>query len=385
MKEVGDAATDVVALRAAELVKTDLLAGGHADHLRPGDEHVAEVLDHEDEIGDGRRVDRAAGAGTGDDRELRHHAGGLDVAVEDVGIAGQADDPVLDPGAARVVAADAGPARADGEIHDLADLLGEDLAQRAAEDARVVREEEHLAAVDGAVAGDDAVAGDLLLPHPERLGTVDGKGVELAKRPEVDEQLDPLAGGQLPFGMLLFIRVAAPVHGIVLPLAQDVDLAFRGGGGRVLGRPGSHGLAARPRPVLTEHVAQASAHLSYGGIGPQCLPHRRQQVLAAFGRPAHVLQRCLDPCGITLCPQTLESLDLLALVVRADLDAVHDFLVTLEAVDPDDHAAAGFHRLLKPLGALLDRVLRVPGLDGRDGTAPPRDRGYMCVATDVWP
>ena len=43
------------------------------------------------------------------------------------------------------------------EVHHLVDLLGEHLAERAAEDREVLREQEHLAAVDRAPPGDDAV------------------------------------------------------------------------------------------------------------------------------------------------------------------------------------------------------------------------------------
>src|SRR4029077_21114987 len=110
-----------------ELVEGHLLAGRYPHHLRPGDEHVAEVLDHEDEVGDRRRVNRAAGGGTGDHGELWHDPRGLNVPVKDIGIAGQADDTLLDAGAAGVVDPDAGPAGAHRQIHDLADFLGEDL------------------------------------------------------------------------------------------------------------------------------------------------------------------------------------------------------------------------------------------------------------------
>ena len=53
------------------------------------------------------------------------------------------------------------------EIHDLADLLGVRLRQRAAEDREVLAEHEHEAAVDGAVAGDHAVAQVALLVEAE--------------------------------------------------------------------------------------------------------------------------------------------------------------------------------------------------------------------------
>ena len=59
------------------------------------------------------------------------------------------------------------------EIHDLADLLRVRARQRAAEHGEVLREHEDLAAVDRAVAGDHAVAEDLLLLHAE-VGRSDG-------------------------------------------------------------------------------------------------------------------------------------------------------------------------------------------------------------------
>ena len=44
------------------------------------------------------------------------------------------------------------------QVHDLDDLLAEHLAEAAAEDREVLGEHAHLAPVDGAVAGDHAVA-----------------------------------------------------------------------------------------------------------------------------------------------------------------------------------------------------------------------------------
>ena len=49
----------------------DLLVRHRADRLRPVQEHGGGALHHEDEVGDGRAVDRAAGAGAEDDRDLR--------------------------------------------------------------------------------------------------------------------------------------------------------------------------------------------------------------------------------------------------------------------------------------------------------------------------
>ena len=65
-----------------------------------------------------------------------------------------------------------GAAGRDGEVHHLADLLGERFAERAAEHGEILREEKDLAAVDGRASGDDAVAEKLLLVQPERGGAV---------------------------------------------------------------------------------------------------------------------------------------------------------------------------------------------------------------------
>src|SRR3546814_16851910 len=52
-------------------------------------------------------------------------------------------------------------------VHDLADLLGVRLRERAAEHREVLAEHEDQPPVDGAVASHHAVAGDFLLLHAE--------------------------------------------------------------------------------------------------------------------------------------------------------------------------------------------------------------------------
>ena len=126
--EVRDARLRRVRRRAAELLEADLLAGHRLHHVGAGDEHVRRALDHQDEVGHRRRVDGAAGARAHDERDLRDHARALDVAPEDLRVAGERDDALLDPRAARVVDPDHRAAVLRGQVHHLADLLGEDLA-----------------------------------------------------------------------------------------------------------------------------------------------------------------------------------------------------------------------------------------------------------------
>ena len=80
---------------------------------------------------------------------------------------------------------------------------------RSAEDREVLREHEHLPAVDQAVAGDDAVARDELLLHPEVAAAVRHQLVELLERARIEQQLDPLARRELAGLVLALLAILA--------------------------------------------------------------------------------------------------------------------------------------------------------------------------------
>src|SRR5258708_7858383 len=223
-----DPRLEVVDLGAAQLLEANLLAGGDLDHVGAGDEHVADFLDHQDEVGHGRAVDRASRARPHDQGELGDDAAVVDVASEDVGVAGQADDAFLDPGPARVVDAQAGATDLGRPVHDLDDLLGEDLAEAAAEGGGVMREDRHLASVDVAVAGDHAVARDALVGHIEVLVAMEGEGVEFDEGAGVEQLVDPLARRELALVVLLLERANVALDGIVTALAEQADALLAG-------------------------------------------------------------------------------------------------------------------------------------------------------------
>ena len=164
----------------------------------------------------------------------------MGVAAEDLAVQAERDDALLDAGAAGVVDADDRAAGLQREVHDLDDLLAVDLAERAAEDREVLREDGDRAAVDRAVAGDDAVAVRAVLLQAEVGRAVPGELVQLHERTLVQQQFDPLAGGQLALGVLLLHRArGAGVRRLVDAALQvrelarggvDVDLAARTSG-----------------------------------------------------------------------------------------------------------------------------------------------------------
>ena len=187
---------------AAQLFLGDDLVGHGFDHVRAGHEHVARILDHIDEVGHGRGIDRAACAGAHDHRNLRHRARRLHIAPEDVGIAAQSRHALLNAGAARIVEPDHRRAVLHGQVHDLANLLCMRFAQRAAEDGKVLGKHIDHATIDRAPTGDDAVAGDDGIRHAEIGGPMGDEHVIFFERPRIEQHVEAFAGGELALAML---------------------------------------------------------------------------------------------------------------------------------------------------------------------------------------
>ncbi len=250
--ELRDPALRVVGHRAAKILEGHLLVGHRLDHVGPGDEHVARLLDHDREVGDGGGVDRAAGAGAEDRRDLGDDAGGERVAEEDVGIAAERGDALLDACPARVVEPDHRGAVLHGAVHDVADLLGVGFREGAAEDGEVLSEDEDEAAVDAPVARDDPVAGDAPPLHAEVRAAMGDEDAGLGEGAGIEEERDALARGELPL-LVLGIDPLAPAaeEHLRLALGEVLD-PVRGGARRAgilrgAGRRGSGAGRGAPR------------------------------------------------------------------------------------------------------------------------------------------
>src|SRR5262249_54975140 len=98
-----------------------------------------------------------------------------------------------------------------------------------AEDREVLAEDEHQPAIDRAMTGDHAVAGDALLAHAEVVGAVLDEHVPLLEGVGIEQQVDALARRQFALGVLrLDPAHAAPLpRGARLPLALPQDLLHR--------------------------------------------------------------------------------------------------------------------------------------------------------------
>src|SRR5258708_14223018 len=108
------------------------------------------------------------------------------------------DHPFLDARATAVVEADHRASGLGREVHHLASLLREWARQATAEDGEIVTEDANLAAVDRAVSGDHAVAGNFSFRHVEVGDSMRLELVELDERSAVKQEFHPLARSHPP-------------------------------------------------------------------------------------------------------------------------------------------------------------------------------------------
>ena len=190
-------------------------------------------------------------------RDLRDHARRDRVALEDPAVGVERDHALLDAGAGAVVEADHRDAERQRQVHDLLDLLGEDLAQGAAEDGEVLAEDADLAAVDGAEAGDHAVGVGPVLLDAHAVGPVAGQHVHLDEGALVEQVLDPLAAVILPLSCWRLTERSLPAW-------------------RACSRRDSRSASLSPSGVPWADEATRAAHTAQAGQRPCCgLPARR--------------------------------------------------------------------------------------------------------------
>ena len=84
-----DVAADAgVRIGSGKLRQFGLLTGCRMDYLRTANEHVGVFPRHDEEIRQGGGVGRSTGTGARNDGNLRHQAGALDVAEENLPVTG---------------------------------------------------------------------------------------------------------------------------------------------------------------------------------------------------------------------------------------------------------------------------------------------------------
>src|SRR6185437_1705512 len=147
------------------------------------------------------------------------------VAQEDVRVAGQRHDALLDTRAARIIETDYRAPGLHRQVHHLADLLGKRAREAAAEAGKVLRKDADLSPLDGAVAGDYAVARHAPLVHPEVVATMGLELIELDEGTAVEQKFDPLACGETARLALAALPILTAAQlGLARKLAHPFDV-----------------------------------------------------------------------------------------------------------------------------------------------------------------
>lgn len=186
---VGDRRDLRVHVGTAELLGAHVLARDGFHHVGRADEQVAVLVGHEDEVGQRCQQRVRTGAAAQDQRDLGHDTGGRGTVAHDRAPAGQRGHAALETQAGGVEEADDRQPAVQRQRLQAADLLRVQLGQRALADRHVLGEDAHRAPVDGASHRDHAIAVTAAV-SPCRART------ELGRRAGVEQELDPLAGGE---------------------------------------------------------------------------------------------------------------------------------------------------------------------------------------------
>ncbi len=207
--KMGDAAFGGVGQGAAQLLMGNLLARHRFDNVGASDIHLAGAPHHEGEIGDGRGVYGSSSGGPHDDGDLRDDARGQGVSLEDLAVSRQAVYPFLNAGATGIVETYCRGTVFHGQVHDLADLLGNCLRQGAAHDGEILGEDKDRSTAYSSVTGYNGIAGVPTLCQTEIRSPVQDKGVQLFEGARVQKKGNAFAGGELAPGVLLLDALLA--------------------------------------------------------------------------------------------------------------------------------------------------------------------------------
>ena len=225
----------------------------------------------------------------------------------------------------------------------------------------VLAEDEDHPAVDRAVAGDHAVAPGPVVLQAEAVGPVAGEHVELGEAARVEQEVDPLAGGQLaarragarwrprcrrarppraaPAGARASCVLAA-VPGASSGRGQRLGpLASRTGTGSYSGELGPPSARRRPRrrSARSTRNPRASAHPTSAGRRARA-SGSRLSVPRAAARTR--LSRASTAACVARRPQRAQALDLVGLDARVDaVDRDRRLVVLAEDVHPDHRRA----------------------------------------------
>ena len=203
-----------VNLGSAEILGRNRFVGNLLYNLGSCNEHVADVVDHEYEVGNAGRVNSAAGTGTCDDRNLGNAARSCGVCKKDVAVRSKRSNALLNTGSAGIVDADQRTTVFASHINYGSDLLSVVMTEGSAGHSEILRIYAYASAIDRAVACDDTVVRKGAALKSELCVDIGDTGTYFAERAFVKKSIDPLHSVKLTLVMLSF-SIVIP-HGDLL-------------------------------------------------------------------------------------------------------------------------------------------------------------------------
>ena len=198
--------------RAAEVFHRDVLAQNRLDDVRSGDKHLRDIFNHEYEVGQRRRINRAAGTRAENQGNLRDNARSDGVAIEDFAVAGQRADTLLDTGATGIVDTDNRAFHLQCMVHNLGNLAGVLETQRTAGHREVLRVDADRGTENRTRTCNYTITRKVFLVHAKIATVVLDEHVVLVKRILVQQGEDTFARRHLAHGNLLLDGSLAATH-----------------------------------------------------------------------------------------------------------------------------------------------------------------------------
>ena len=189
---------------AAQFFGRHFFGRDRLDDGRAREEHIRRILDHEDEVHQGRTVYGTAGAGPHDDGDLRDDARCGRIIHEDAAKTGQSIDAFLDAGTAGVIDADDRGSHLQSHFLHLGNLMGVHFTKGSAFNGKIFGIGKDQSAPYRTVAGNDAVAGDFFFLQTEMSTAMMDKLPHFRKAAFIKQLGQPFRG---PSTFLFMLRI----------------------------------------------------------------------------------------------------------------------------------------------------------------------------------
>ncbi len=189
-----------------------ILVGYSSDDIGTGNKHVTGFVDHENKIGQGRRIDRPSGAWSQNCTDLRNYPWRKNVIVENVGITGQALHALLNSGATRVIKANKRSSVFNGHFLDLNNFISIRPAHRSSKNGEVLGKNIHQAIVNFSIASNDPITSKFLFVNAEIGCPMQHKLIDLVKCSRIKQVFNAFTGGFFSGSMLFFNSLLAPAN-----------------------------------------------------------------------------------------------------------------------------------------------------------------------------